>query len=240
MEQFPALQVNGTAVSGGQGGAQGGAYGGSAQGGAYGGARNNTVQGTGVGNRVRSVSPSVKRSAGEAGLEGQQGQQHQEQTGRELPWNQVVGRNQGRNQGRKSRPVQHGTAKVNVDGGEAAPYDVVVANTNPRSTEEIIKNVLLQVSESLTGENKLNEPLEILEIECLTKPREDGRRVWMKTWRIQVPNKFKDYMMKPEAFPTGWTSRKYFPPRAQRPPVADLDPTAAQPPGKRANLEAQA
>ena len=152
----------------------------------------------------------------------------------------MVGKNQGRNQSRKSRPVQHGTAKVSVDGGEAAPYDVVVANTNPRSTEEIIKNVLIHVSESQTGENELNEPLEILEIECLTKPREDGRRVWMKTWRIQVPNKFKDYMMKPEAFPTGWTSRKYFPPRAQRPPVADLDPTASQPPGKKANLEAQA
>ena len=240
VEQFPALQLNGAAVGSGQGGAQGGAYGGGAQGGAYGGARSRNAPGTTAESRVRSVSPSVKRTAGEAGLEGQQGQQHPGHAGQDVPWNQVVGRNQGRNQGKKPRPVQHGTAKVNVDGGEAAPYDVVVGNTNPGSTKEIIKNVLVQVSENIAEDLKLEEPLEILEVECLTKPRDDGRRVWTKTWRIQVPNKFREHMLRPEAFPAGWTSRKYFPPRAQRPPVPDLHPTGTQPPGKKANLNGQA
>ena len=141
---------------------------------------------------------------------------------------------------RRPRPVQHGTAKVNVAGGEAAPFDIVVGNTHPQSTEDIIKTVLIKVSESMEGEDKLEEKLQIIEAECLTKPRDDGRRIWSKTWRIQVPDRFKKHMMKPEALPSGWTSRKYFPPRDPRPPVPALDPTQAQPPpAKRANLQIQ-
>ena len=61
-----------------------------------------------------------------------------------------------------------------MTGGEAAPYDVFVGNTHPQSTVEIVKEVLKKVSESMPEEMKLNEPLEILEVECLTKPRTDG------------------------------------------------------------------
>ena len=74
------------------------------------------------------------------------------------------------NKGRKPRPVQYGTAKVNVAGGEARPYDVVIGNTNPGSTEEIVREVIQEVAKSMTGEDKLDEPLQILEVECLTKP----------------------------------------------------------------------
>ena len=87
------------------------------------------------------------------------------------------------------------------------------------------------MSENLKPES----PLEIIEVECLTIPRTDGRRTWVKTWRVQVPNKFKDHIMRPESIPAGWTSRKYFPPRAQRPPVPELYPV--QPPAKKANIE---
>ena len=144
-----------------------------------------------------------------------------------------------RNQGRKTkpqRPVQHGTAKVDVAGGEAAPYDVVIGNTNPGSTKDIISEVLKKVSQQVPEDMKLQYPLEILKVECLTKAREDGKRVWVKTWRVQVPNKFTEYMLRPEAYPAGWTTRKYFPPRAQRPPVPNIDPTVGQPPVKRANV----
>ena len=94
-------------------------------------------------------------------------------------------------------------------------------------------------AQGMAEEMKLNAPLDILEVECLTKPREDGRRIWTKTFRIQVPNKFKDHMMRPEAYPNGWTTRKYFPPRAPRaprPPVPELHPAGTQPPVKKANL----
>ena len=178
----------------------------------------------------RDRSPSLKRSAGEAELEGASDEQVQQP--KETPWSHVVGRNQGR----KQRPVQYGTAKVNMAGGEARPFDVVVGNTNPGSTEEIIENVLKNVAQGMSEEMKLDAPLEILEVECLTKPREDGSRIWTKTFRVQVPNKFKDHMMRPEAYPNGWTTRKYFPPRAPRPPVPELHPSAAQPPVKKANL----
>ena len=105
--------------------------------------------------------------------------------------------------------------------------------------DDIIKDVLVQVSEAMEGENKLEEKLQISEVECLTKPREDGRRIWSRTWRVQVPNRFRDYICKPEALPVGWTSRKYFPPRdprTPRPPVPGLHPTG-MPPEKKANLE---
>ena len=187
-------------------------------------------------NRMRSVSPSVKRTAQEAQLHGGQGQHHQQghhtQTDQGGTWSQVVGRNQGR----RPRPVQHGVAQVRVEGSEAAPYDIVIGNTNPESTEDIVKKVLVHVSENMEEELKPQEPLEILEVECLSKPRDDGRRMWSKTWRVQVPSRFKEHMLRPESFPAGWTTRRYFPPRPPRPPVAALDPTASQPPGKRANL----
>ena len=137
----------------------------------------------------------------------------------------------GRNQGRRPRKVQYGTASL-AEGtnAAAAPYDVVIGNTHPESTEDIIKNVLMKVSEGMSEELKPQRPLEISEIECLTKPRTDGSRIWTKTWRVQVPNMFRDHMMRPEAYPAGWNTRRYFPPRPPRPPVPDLDPTASQPP----------
>ena len=88
------------------------------------------------------------------------------------------------------------------------PYDVVIGNTNPGSTKEIISEVLQKVALQVIEELKPQEPLQILEVECLTKPREDGRKVWVKTWRVQVPNKFKEYMERAEALSAGWTVRK--------------------------------
>ena len=139
------------------------------------------------------------------------------------------------NRGRR-RKVQYGTSKLRVTGGDAAPYDVFVGNTHPDSTEENIKDVLKKVSESLTDDLKLAEPLEILLVECLTKPRDDGRKLWTKNWRVQVPNRFREYMLRPEAYPVGWSSRRYFPARASRQPVPPLDPTLQEPAEKRPNL----
>ena len=67
-----------------------------------------------------------------------------------------------------------------MTGGEAAPYDVFVGNTHPDTTENIIKEVLAQVSLKMPEEMKLEEPLQILEVECLTKPRTDGGKIWTK------------------------------------------------------------
>ena len=179
----------------------------------------------------RNRSPSVKRSSDESN----QGNQQQ---GQEL-WKDVVGRKDKRennNKRRAPRPSQQGTAKIGDMAAEAAPFNVVIGNTNPASTENIIKDVLMKVYTQCPVELKHEAPLQILEVECLTKPREDGRRIWSKTWRVQVPCKFRDYIQKPEAIPAGWTSRKYFPPRDPRPPVPNLDPTNGMPPAKKSNV----
>ena len=39
-----------------------------------------------------------------------------------------------------------------------------------------------------------------------------------------VDQKYRDYILNPDAIPVGWTSRRYYPPRAKRPPAADLHP----------------
>ena len=165
------------------------------------------------------------------------------------PWNLVAARghkgqgnqqkDQSGGQGRRQRPVQQGTAQIQVPGSEAAPYDVVISNTNPASTEDIIKDVLIHVSKNMSEDLKLKDPLEIREVECLTKPREDGSRIWMKTWRVQVPAKFKAHMLRAEAYPAGWTSRRYFPPKAPRQAVPGLYPGGSEPPEKRPNLDIQ-
>ena len=88
-------------------------------------------------------------------------------------------------------------------------------------------------------ELKLTEPLEILEVQCLTKPRDDGSKIWSRNWRVRVANKFRGHVLRPEAYPVGWSSRRYFPARAPRPPVAPLDPVQQQqqpPEPKRQNL----
>ena len=59
---------------------------------------------------------------------------------------------------------------MKVAGAEAAPYDVFVGNTHPDTIEDTVKKVLVQVAENMSEEMKLVEPLEILEVECLTKP----------------------------------------------------------------------
>ena len=187
-----------------------------------------------VGLGMRSRSDSRKRKAEEEHVQQAQrvhnpGHRDQAPHGEQGGWTDVP------NRGRR-RQVQYGTSKLRISGGDAAPYDVFVGNTHPDSTEENIREVLKKVSETLTDELKLPEPLEILQVECLTKPRDDGRKLWAKNWRVQVPNRFREHMLRPEAYPIGWSSRRYFPARAPRQPVPPLDPTVQGPVEKRPHL----
>ena len=70
---------------------------------------------------------------------------------------------------------------------------------------------------------------EVEVVECLTKEKE-GYKPWCKNWRVRVPQKHKQHMMRPEALPEGWTSRRFYPARAPRPPPPPAHglPTAAQ------------
>ena len=229
--QWPALQLNGVPLPAegavlGHAAAQGGGHRPPQQ------ARNRQQATLPIGGQgLRDRSDSRKRKAEAEQVQANQHEQvpEQDQAG-QRPWNQVVA-------GRGRRKVQYGTSQVKVTGGEAAPYDVFVGNTHPDTTENIIKEVLAQVALKMPEDMKLEEPLQILEVECLTKPRTDGRKLWTKNWRVQVSNRFREHMLRPEAYPMGWSSRRYFPAlRAARPPVPPLNPVQHQPDPKRPNL----
>jgi hypothetical protein len=133
---------------------------------------------------------------------------------------QVVARKKGKKAPRK---VQYGTGQVTAGGasGEAAPYEVWIGNTHPASTPDIIKEVLVECGRRMEGDG-LQEELSILEVECLTKPRDDGKAPHTKQWRVKVPNRFREHMKQPGAYQVGWSSRRFFPARSSRPKVAEL------------------
>ena len=127
--------------------------------------------------------------------------------------------------------MNYGKSEVTVAGCEAAPYEVFIGNTNTGSTDQIIKEVLVKCADSLPADVKLNEPLDILEITCLTKPSPDGTPLRTKCWKIKVANKFREHMMKDEAFPCGWSHRRFFPKstRTTGPGVPPLEPVLKKP-----------
>ena len=114
--------------------------------------------------------------------------------------------------------------------GVREPREVFIGNTNPASTEAIIMEVIKECAKTMPEDMKLTEELQILEVACLTKNR-DGTPIRTKSWRIKVPHKFRDHMMRPQSIPMGWSSRRYFPPRAPRAGVPPLNPL-----DKRINL----
>ena len=133
---------------------------------------------------------------------------------------QVVANRKGKKAPRK---VQYGTGQVTAGGasGEAAPYEVWIGNTHPASTPEIVREVLVECGRRMEG-GGLEEELTILEVECLTRPRDDGKEPHTKQWRVKVPNRFREHMKQPAAYQVGWSSRRFFPARSSRPKVAEL------------------
>ena len=136
-------------------------------------------------------------------------------------WAKVAGRG-----GRKKPKVRQGNSRINIAAGEEVvlPFDVYIGNTHPRSTEDVVKRYLKECYEAAPDDEKAEGPFEVLKIECCTKPRDDGKDPWCLNWRVSVDQRFREYILKPEAIPMGWTSRRYFPPRAKRPPPAELHP----------------
>ena len=102
-------------------------------------------------------------------------------------------------------------------GGEATPYEVWIGNTHPDSTPDIIKEVLTELGKKTEGDPVLTEDLQVLECECLTKARTDGSKPYTKQWRVKVSSRFRQHMMRPEAFQVGWSTRRYFPTRPKVP-----------------------
>ena len=105
-----------------------------------------------------------------------------------------------------------------------APVDIYIGNTGLKMTEDKVKELLIEFSKDMPEGMKLDEDLEIEEVVCLTKPR-DGQEFhpWCLNWRVRVPGRFKDHMLRPESIPSGWTTRRYFPPRQRRQEPEDMN-----------------
>ena len=126
--------------------------------------------------------------------------------------------------GRKQRKVTYGKAKVETSRSDVAvaPFEVFIANTHPKSTEELIKEILKDCS---TADQSRTGPLEILEVKCMTN-KEKIPNPRTLCWKITVPHREREYISKDESFPEGWAHRRFFPPRTQNVPL--LKPTMPQ------------
>ena len=63
------------------------------------------------------------------------------------------GNKEGAGKGRKKTPFSLGSAKIDIDGVEAAPVDYFVGNTNPTIDENKVKEIILKCA-SLEIEGK--------------------------------------------------------------------------------------
>ena len=127
---------------------------------------------------------------------------------------------QWRTAGRRRKPQVQGCSKAKLSANitkAIPPFEVVIGNTHTDCTEEIIGQALMEISKDMPDDMKLEEDLEIFSIERLTPPARDDFEPWRLSWKVKVPAKFREHMLRPESIPDGWTSRRYFP-RRQRPP----------------------
>ena len=114
------------------------------------------------------------------------------------------------NRRRQPRKMNYGknTAEFDIEGAEAAPYEVFIGNTHPKATEAIIADVLAKCAQTLPDKPSLK----ILHVKCLTNlDRDPNPRT--KCWRVQVPYSCKSIIENDELYPVGWSHRKFFPAR---------------------------
>ena len=125
------------------------------------------------------------------------------------------------------RKVSYGKSKVTLAGAEAAPIDIFIGNTNPLATPEMIKTVLANSAQQLPDKPQLA----VIEVKCLNNFERDPNPR-SKCWKVTVPYADKELMEKDELYPSGWSHRKFFPPKRNNP-----SSSTGQQPAKRANID---
>ena len=68
----------------------------------------------------------------------------------------------------------------------------------------------------------IDEELVVIEAKCLTK--DDIVNPRTKCWKVTVPHKFREYMEKDSAYPSGWSHRKFFQARNNNSRTPALNP----------------
>ena len=127
---------------------------------------------------------------------------------------------------RKPRKVNYGKAKVTTGRSDeaVAPFEVFIANTHPGSTKELIKEILVDCA---SNDETRNAPLEVLDVKCMTN-KEKILNPRTLCWKVTVPHREREHMIKDESFPEGWAHRRFFPPRASVPQLKPNMPAAKQ------------
>ena len=127
---------------------------------------------------------------------------------------------------KKRTPPTRGTSKVETRGVVVAPFDLYIGNTHHTTTADVIKDTLKEVAAQAPDDIKPDN-FDVIEAEPLTKEI-DGVAMFRRSWRVRVAWKYREYIVKPDALPYGWTSRRYFPPRPKR-SESDAVPAAKRP-----------
>ena len=94
-----------------------------------------------------------------------------------------------------------------------APYEIFIANTHPESTPDLIKEILAECSDA---DSTRDTPLEIIDVKCMTN-LEKIQNPRTLCWKVIVPHREREYMIKDEYYPEGWAHRRFFPPRTNAP-----------------------
>ena len=110
-------------------------------------------------------------------------------------------RTQGRTRKAKERPkVNTGNASMEEFADLAGPTEIWVGNTRPETDEEKVEQVLM-----LTASKIGISGFKVEKVVKLTKQDQPRTR----SWKVVVPARLKEDMMKPEMYPPGWTFREF-------------------------------
>ena len=128
---------------------------------------------------------------------------------------------------RKPRKVSYGKAKVTSGRSDeaVAPFEIFIANTHPESTSDLIKEILQECS---AADTTRSAALEIIDVKCMTNKVKipDPRTL---CWKVTVPHREREHMLKDESYPEGWAHRRFFPPRSNVPLLKPNLPAAKSP-----------
>ena len=122
----------------------------------------------------------------------------------------------------KQKPkVTFGKSKAAITAVAAVkPVDFFIAGTSTDCTEDMVKEVLVEVARTMPEGMELGCELEIESVTLVSRLREGQEKLYSKSWKVTVKEKFRTHMMRAESLPEGWHSRRFYPPRAPRQPPA--------------------
>ena len=119
---------------------------------------------------------------------------------------------------RRGGQIQRGSAQVNAEGGEKAPFSVFLSGTHPSTTEEVVKEKLTECAAAVSSGDEDAKEFKILKVEHIPLNIPSGEVPRSRCWKVQVEPAWAEHMMKSEAYPAAWGWRKWHtgPRRGQR------------------------